>query len=525
MLTKDDKALLDSKNISEDKLSSQIERFKKGFPFLNIVAPATDSKGIKRFDTLETQAIGKYYDDEVSKKSIVKFVPASGAASRMFKMLFQSLELLQKGETEKAFAKKDFYSLSTFAEQLPKFAFYNDLASALRDAGYNIKDLMANNQYDIIIDYLLNEKGLNYGSLPKGLLKFHQYNAISRTPVEEHLVEAALYASNKNKEANIHFTISPEHKESFKKLLERELAIYEAKFKVKYKIDYSEQKKSTDTVAVNTDNTVFRNENGEILFRPAGHGALIENLNEIDADVVFVKNIDNVAPDHLKADTIKYKKLLGGVLLKYQEKIFNFLAKLDDQKDSPKESLIAEVAEFVENDLCCKLPDSFNEQNSKEQADILNSVLDRPIRVCGMVRNEGEPGGGPFLVQHSNGQTDLQIVEKAQIDENNQQMAELLSKSTHFNPVDLVCSAKRYVGNQFDLTEFVDPDAGIITSKTMNGKDLKALELPGLWNGAMARWNTIFVEVPLTTFSPVKEVNDLLRPVHQQNVSEKVKVS
>lgn len=516
MLTSQDSSLLSSKNISEETLNTQVQRFKDGFPFLHITAPATAQNGIKTFDAKAEHAIELYYDKHSSKKTILKFVPASGAASRMFKMLFKTLEQLQAGDRS-ALNKEGFYSAQNFADNLQSFAFFENLKMVLAENKLDIETLIQNEDYATIIDYILSEKGLNYGKLPKGLLDFHNYSSTVRTPLEEHLVEAALYATNSKREAHIHFTISPEHKENFVKRLSRVQATYEAKFKVSYKITFSEQKASTDTIAVNLDNTYFRDENDNLLFRPAGHGALIENLNEIEADLVFIKNIDNVVPDRLKEDTIKYKKIIGGVLLKQQEAIFKYLDKLN-KSESIDEKLLADIKVFLSEELSCSLPSTFDNLSPEIKKETIVSLLDRPIRVCGMVRNEGEPGGGPFIVQHANGISDLQIVEKAQIDENDSAMNEILAKSTHFNPVDLVCSTKRYVGDNFNLKDFVDADAGIITNKTMNGKELKALELPGLWNGAMAKWNTIFVEVPLSTFNPVKEVNDLLRPQHQQQL-------
>ena len=342
-------------------------------------------------------------------------------------------------------------------------------------------------------------EGLNYGHKPKGLVTFHAYPEGARKAVEEHLVEGASYASS-NGVARIHFTVSPEHMEGFKTLLAEKVPVYEKRFGIRYDISFSVQKPATDTIAVNPDNTPFRQDDGRLLFRPAGHGALIENLNEIDADVIFIKNIDNVTTDAQRGDTIRYKKVLAGVLLDLQEQAFEYLRALDVEGCE-----LAPIAEFIEKRLCVKLPADYDSA-------LLRAVLDRPIRVCGMVRNEGEPGGGPFWVGNPDGTESLQIAESSQIGPDDQP---LMKSATHFNPVDLVCGVRTSKGGKFDLRQYTDPSTGFISSKSSGGRDLRAQELPGLWNGAMARWNTVFVDVPITTFSPVKVVQDLLRPQHQ----------
>ena len=359
---------------------------------------------------------------------------------------------------------------------------------------------------------LLEPKGLNYGQLPKGLLEFHEYDDCVRTPMEEHLVEAALYASS-NGEANIHFTVSHEHLDLFKKMVEEKEGSYEAKFNCKFNVSFSEQKPSTDTVAANPDNTLFRTEDGKLLFRPGGHGALIENLNDIDSDVVFIKNIDNVVPDRLKGDTVEYKNLLAGILVTLQKRAFDYLRKLDTGKYSHED--LEEIIRFVQRDLCCRKAD-IKELEDADLVIYLHKKLNRPMRVCGVVKNVGEPGGGPFLTYNSDGTVSLQILESSQIDKNNKEYMKMFTEGTHFNPVDLVCAFKDYKGNKYDLPEYVDKSTGFISNKSKNGRELKALELPGLWNGAMSDWNTVFVEVPLSTFNPVKTVNDLLREQHQK---------
>ena len=400
----------------------------------------------------------------------------------------------------------------TFFEQIEKFAFYNDLNAACEKAfEKNIPALMAEGDYKAVVAALLEAAGLNYGALPKGLLKFHRYEDGSRTPLEEHLVEGALYAANKNGKVNVHFTVSPEHRRLFENLVADKAAVYAKKYGVDYNVTFSEQKPCTDTIAADMNNQPFR-DNGKLLFRPGGHGALIENLNDLDADIIFIKNIDNVVPDKLKGDTVLYKKLIAGVLVALQQKAFAYLELLDSGRYTHEQVL--EILQFLQKKLFCKNPETKNLEDA-ELVLYLKEKLNRPMRVCGMVKNVGEPGGGPFLVYNSDGTISLQILESSQIDMDDPEKKEMFEKGTHFNPVDLVCAVRDYKGHKFDLVNFVDKATGFISYKSKNGKDLKALELPGLWNGAMSDWNTVFVEVSLSTFNPVKTVNDLLREQHQ----------
>lgn len=400
----------------------------------------------------------------------------------------------------------------TFFEQIEKFAFYNDLNAACEKAfEKNIPALMAEGDYKAVVAALLEAAGLNYGALPKGLLKFHRYEDGSRTPLEEHLVEGALYAANKNGKVNVHFTVSPEHRRLFENLVADKAAVYAKKYGVDYNVTFSEQKPCTDTVAADMNNQPFR-DNGKLLFRPGGHGALIENLNDLDADIIFIKNIDNVVPDKLKGDTVLYKKLIAGVLVALQQKAFAYLELLDSGRYTHEQVL--EILQFLQKKLFCKNPETKNLEDA-ELVLYLKEKLNRPMRVCGMVKNVGEPGGGPFLAYNSDGTISLQILESSQIDMDDPEKKEMFEKGTHFNPVDLVCAVRDYKGHKFNLVNFVDKATGFISYKSKNGKDLKALELPGLWNGAMSDWNTVFVEVSLSTFNPVKTVNDLLREQHQ----------
>lgn len=504
MISKADQALLCKKGISAEQVAEQLRKFKTGFPFLKIESAATIDKGILAPGEEEIAGYLESWDNYCAGgKSILKFVPASGAASRMFKDLFSFLSADYDVPTTDF--EKNFFA------HIEKFAFYNDLNdTCVKNKTKTIAELIAAGQYKDVVFNLLDFTGMNYGSLPKGLLKFHTSESGVRTSAEEHFVEGALYAAT-NGVVRLHFTVSSNHKELFEALVAERKEHYENLFGVKYDITFSEQKQSTDTIAADADNAPFR-ENGALVFRPGGHGALIENLNDIDADVIFIKNIDNVVPDRLKSDTVTYKKLLAGILVKAQEKVFEYLNIIDSGKYTHDQ--IEEMIRFLQQNLQCRN----NEIKHMEDCDLvlyLRKKLNRPMRVCGMVKNVGEPGGGPFLAYNEDGTVSLQILESSQIDMNNESAKSMFENGTHFNPVDLVCAVKNYKGEKFDLPLYVDKNTGFISHKSKNGRELKAMELPGLWNGAMSDWNTIFVEVPLITFNPVKTVNDLLRDVHQ----------
>ena len=458
-------------------LETQLKNFREGFPFLPVTRAASCGDGIRVLDAAGIEQAAARYDRAKESLRVVKFVPASGAATRMFKDLF---EFVREGRRTAV--------VGELLANRRRFAFWPELRTIIGDDADELRT----------VENIVAE-GLRYGETPKGLVSFHRYGDEVRKAVEEHLVEGAQYAAAGG-EVKIHFTVSPEHLTRFEALLAEKIPGYESRFGVKYRISFSVQDPSTDTLAVNPDCTPFRRADGRLLFRPAGHGALIGNLGKIDADIVFVKNIDNVTTDARRSDTVLYKKALAGVLLALQERIFEYLMALE----VPGAEL-EPIAAFIENELCVKLPKDYG-------TPLLRRVLDRPIRVCGMVRNEGEPGGGPFWVAGADGLETLQIAESNQIAP---EKRELMRSATHFNPVDLVCSFRTSKGGRFDLREFVDPATGFISRKSDGGRELLAQELPGLWNGAMARWNTVFVEVPITTFSPVKVVTDLLRPEHQ----------
>lgn len=507
MLNTNDLVLLTKRGINEQQITKQLSCFEKGFPFLKIVASASTEKGIMTVSQKEQVEYMNAWDTYLKKnKKILKFVPASGAASRMFKNLYE-------------FVSSDYDSPSTvlekqFFDEIEHFAFYNSLnAACYKNEGKDIPSLIKEGLYKEVLSNLLTSKGLNYSHLPKGLLLFHAYPCCKiRTAMEEHLSEGALYAKNEAGEVNLHFTVSPEHQELFEHMVEAKLPYYEQRFSIKYNVSFSIQKSSTDTIAADMENKPFRDSEGNLTFRPGGHGALIENLNEIDADIVFIKNVDNVVPDSFKCATVIYKKILAGILVSIQQKIFNYLEIID--KGNYTHEQIQEMIYFLQNVLCIKNP----ETKLLEDAELIlyiKNKLNRPIRVCGMVKNVGEPGGGPFLATNSDGTISPQILESSQIDLSNPEIKTLFEKGTHFNPVDLVCALKNYKGEKFNLPDYVDSNTGFISHKSKDGRDLKALELPGLWNGAMSDWNTIFVEVPIETFNPVKIVNDLLKPEHQ----------
>ena len=472
--TPNDITQIQNHGLNVEVVHGQLNDFIAGFPYADIVRPAVIGDGVRK---MLGDEYGAYYDAHRDEYNIVKFVPASGAATRMFKDLF---EFLSSGQINK--------TTQNVLDNLEKFAFWDDLKLVLPE----------NPTAHDIVECLITERGLNYGAMPKALLQFHKYKDANRTALAEHLVEGAQYATS-NGIVNIHFTVSPEHIAGFDDLLAKILPEYESKFGVKYNISKSVQKPQTDTIAVNLDNTPFRNDDGSLLFRPAGHGALIENLGDIDGDLIFIKNIDNVCPDDARDDTIAHKKRLAGLAMQIQKQIFEYLRAMDAGTAD-----VDEVVAFINQNLGIVL----------RADDDLRTILNRPLRVCGIIKNTGEPGGGPFWVRGADGTHSLQIVEPGQIAPEN---INILKNGEFFSPTDLVCMPCDYLGNKFDLTQYVDPTAGFISEKSKNGRTLRAMERPGLWNGAMAKWNTVFVETPLNTFTPVKVVSDLMGAGHTVN--------
>lgn len=482
-------------------IHQQTEQFKTGFPFAELVKPATPTRGITSYGDEEKAELIDYFDRHRKGQTICRFVPASGAATRMFKSLFALSDSLRGKSTEE---QQEFINTDdvarNFFNSLEEYPFFQDLS------------IHGNESPLEVLDRLLLEKGLNYGLLPKGMLKFHRYGEHSRTAFEEHLHEAARI-SESGEEVKLHFTVSEEHLKGFKKLEKMLVPKLKEQYGVTFRISYSFQKTETDTIAVDLQNSPIRDEKGKLVFRPGGHGALLQNLNDLTHDMVFINNIDNVSPDRNSEMRVLHKKMLGGVLLDVRNEAWELLSGLNGGTDA---AVIVAAEEWLQETANRELPGSYKDWDIAERRNWLIKMIDRPVRVCGMVKNEGEPGGGPFFVKNSEGEVSPQIVESSQVDFDDEKQSAMFARSTHFNPVDLVCSLKNHAGDSFDLTQFVDSNTGFISEKSVRGNELKALELPGLWNGSMAGWITVFVEVPGETFTPVKTIFDLVRPEHKE---------
>lgn len=517
------KEILADKSIEvpADKIIEQIKIFKKGIPYLKLDRACVIGDGVKVIKADEQEIYIKILNSALDEGRVVKFVPASGAATRMFKkqlsvlMNYENVDIQKLKELADR-GDKDCEATLKFITNIHRFAFFNELKVTIDDNGKRLNDLVADENTSEIIRFVADNVGLNYANLPKGSILFHSYPEGSRTAFEEHLVEAMNYVAGKNKVVKVHFTISPEHENEIKKLFN---SLFEKYIRQSYKFDvsFSFQSPLTDTVSVTLDNKPFRDEKGKIVFRPGGHGALLKNLNDLNADIVSIKNIDNIVPDHLRTETYKYKKILGGYLISLQKKVFGFLKMLENEKLDG--NLISEAIMFLKDEFEIDLSDKLKIKTLSEKKKYLFDFLNRPIRVCGIVKKENHPGGSPFWVENENGEVTKQIVETAQVDLLDQNQVGIFDKATHFNPVDLACGVKDYQGNNFNLENFLNPEAGLITKKSKDGRELKALELPGLWNGGMYDWLTVFVEVPKITFNPVKEVNDLLKQEHQPSES------
>lgn len=513
-LLEKDIAYLNSKGITTDQILEQTTLFELGVPYVDLRDPATIGHGIYAFTKAEQEKLSSYFNKRKKSLDLLKFTPASGAATRMFKFLFNFLDTYdpEKETVNSYINRNNAQDLRIFFVGLDSFPFYKKLRKQLKKK-YKKQDLSDVNLNRLrFVEMMLSKDGLDLGNKPKGLFPFHRYKSHNASAFEEHLFEAALYAAVDGK-ARLHFTISKDHYAKFKNQFEKRQKRIESKTNTTFDISYSFQKSTTDTIAVDLNNEPVKNNNGDIYLRPGGHGALIENLNEQEADIIFIKNIDNVVTNAFEEIVAYHKQVLAGKLLKLQDKAFEYL-RLIDAKDLGEEEIL-EIVHFLQDTFSIKLSQDFEKFSKKYQIEYLKEQLDRPIRVCGMVKNEGEPGGGPFWVKHESGRISLQIVESVQIDPNNEQQQQIKNSATHFNPVDIVCGIKNYKGIKYNLTKYVDKKAAFITHKTLDGKPIKALEHPGLWNGAMAHWNSIFVEVPLSTFNPVKTVNDLLKPAHQ----------
>ena len=501
-MNKEDLSQIKERNITEEQVNQQVAQLKRGTAYVHLVRPATIGDGIFRMSDVQVKQMTEAFEEDRQYYRFTKFVPASGAASRMFKDLFAFTE----NGVETKFTE-------IFFAHIHCFAFAEDLEQACQKLyGMGIDELKEQNRHVDIVKALLLDDGMVYGKLPKALLKFHHYEHFNRLALEEHLVEAARYATDTEGVARLHFTVSTEHEKPFLEAIAKIKDDYEQKYGVHYDITYSFQKPSTDTVAIDAEGNLFRESNGKLLFRPGGHGALIENLNDLQQEIVFIKNIDNIVPETRVETTVTYKKVLAGLLLRLQQQTFDYLEILDNGDVTDDD--LNEIMRFAKEQLMIDIPDFVTTYDTLEKTDFLYDCLNRPMRVCGMVKNEGEPGGGPFWIKNMDDEVSLQIIESSQIDHHKADQEAIFKGSTHFNPVDLVCGCWNYKGEAFNLTDYVDPNTGFVSSKSKDGKELKALELPGLWNGAMADWITLFVEVPIETFNPVKTVNDLLKPMH-----------
>lgn len=503
-----------AKGLTKEKVEEQLKIFERGNISVNILAAATTRYGIQQFSESQKDELEKYYEANKSGFDIVKFIPASGAATRMFKDLHRFLEEFdaEKESISDFLSRTKNENLTRFFSRMEKLPFYKRAVNNAMESQPGFNGLSDEAKKFTLVRTILHSPGLNFSDYPKGLVPFHGYGDHLATAFEEHLFEASKYAAV-NGVAKLHFTVSQGHKEKFEAEFEAIKKRMEHKTQIDFEITYSYQNPQTDTIAADDSNEAFRTEEGNLFFRPGGHGALIDNLNELQADIVFIKNIDNVVIEAQVEEVAKYKKVLAGKLLELQERCFKFLNDLETE--NPSEAQIGKVSEFLKKELFLGFRSGFDQLSEEKKLQYLKEKLNRPLRVCGMVKNEGEPGGGPFLVQMENGESSLQIIEGAQIDKNNPDQKKIAENATHFNPVDIVCGLKNYLGIPFDLNEFIDPATSFIAEKNMDGRPLKALELPGLWNGAMAKWNTVFVEVPVTTFNPVKTVTDLLKPSHQ----------
>ncbi|NDV22574.1 DUF4301 family protein [Desulfovibrio sp. JC022] len=496
--------------VAEDTIVEQIQRFRAGFPSTPLLRPCTPDDGITIINDHERQRLIEIFKQAAENGRITKFVPASGAATRMFKSLLAVYNSSEEEIPNLESSDENVVFCRTFINSLPKFAFHDELKQLMAGNGKDLDNAFQTMDFRTILHYVLSPEGLNYGGLPKGLIPFHGYPDHPRTPFAEHIIEAMEYARDTKNRVRAHFTVPPAHRERIEKHISEILKRYP---EMDFRISYSEQRKQTNTIAVDLSGEGFRTNDDRLLFRPAGHGALLINLNDLQGDIVFLKNIDNVAPDHLKSDTIEYKQILGGLLVELQKEIFSHVRRI--KHETIDTNMLKTIEKFITDRLSLPLPDSYGLMSKEDKSAWLLSKLDRPIRVCGMVENTGEPGGGPFWVADPDGVPARQIVEKSQVDLDDPAQAKCLSKATHFNPVDIICGLRDFEGKPFNLLERIDKDSGFISVKSKDGKELKAMELPGLWNGSMADWTTIFVEVPLSTFSPVKTVNDLLKSEHQ----------
>jgi uncharacterized protein DUF4301 len=503
--TPSDLRQIQAQGLALEEVLGQIEVFQKGLAYLHLNRPCKLGDGIVSLSPSESERYAKLYEMIASSGRVMKFVPASGAATRMFQFLLEQYHHPDSGYEAEA--------VYLFFKELKNFAFYGDLRECIAGVGLDIDKLLREKKIEIILQFLFTDSGLNYAELPKGLIKFHRYPHQVRTAFEEHLIESRFYIQDQEKISRLHFTVALDHEAMVHNYFQKILPQYEAAGD-KFQVSFSTQKPSTNTLAVDLANQPFRNSKGRLLFRPSGHGALLGNLDELQGDILFIKNIDNVVLDVFKEETCFYKKVLGGYLAELQDKTYSYLRILSQGEVANK--ILEEIFQFADSQFHISLPPRLGEKNNKVRQNFIFSKLNRPLRVCGMVKTQGEVGGGPFWVVEDDGSLSLQIVESSQMDLQSSEQQRIFQSSTHFNPVDLVCGVRDFRGRPFHLLDFSNPHTGFISQKSSEGRSLKALERPGLWNGGMAYWNTVFIEVPANTFSPVKSVMDLLRPEHLQ---------
>ncbi|MDI6726365.1 MAG: DUF4301 family protein [Smithellaceae bacterium] len=500
----DDLKQIYAEDLTPEEVYAQLDQFRAGMKKIRISRPCLVNDGIVRVDEAEIVPLAALHDEAARQGRFMKFVPASGAASRMFDSWYRALDAGISGSGEEG---------RSFTRDLKQYAFYEDLARMATGRGISLEGLISEGRQAEIVDLILADDGLGYGNLPKAMIKFHKYPDGARTPLEEHLVEGAGYLTDENGHCRLHFTLGKENLGEIEKFIDRIKVLYEEDLRVLLDITISDQRRSTNTIAADQFNRPFRDSQGKLVFRPGGHGSLLENLEGLDGDIIFIKNIDNVAPGRLLPLVILYKKVLGGIFLKTERKVFQLLAMLEER--GGREANLALVAKYLKDVLQIGFPDAYERMTRPQQVAFLSRRLARPLRVCAVVRNEGEPGGGPFFVVDEAGEESIQIVEEFQVEKGDPRQLNRWSQATHFNPVDMVCGMRNREGKHYCLGDHVDNAYFGISKKSKDGRDLLALERPGLWNGSMGLWNTVLVEVPLSTFNPVKTVEDLLRPQHQ----------
>jgi hypothetical protein len=504
--------------ISEAEVERQLSLFREGVQPVKLEKPCTLGDGIERLESDQQEILIARWQQAATEGRLGEFVPASGAATRMFAFLHRvgkELPRITRADIEAGVAREDgdYQDFQKFIASLDRFAFVEPLREVMAKSSISLDERLASGEYTEIVDFLLQPKGLDFGSMPKALIPFHRYPDHLRTPVEEHLVEVTHTGPDGNGHCRLHFTVAPEIEEAVVTHGRQAAAVYGEHLQVHYELNFSLQSSATNTLAVDLDNRPFRRDDGSLLFRPGGHGALLENLDRLRGDVVFIKNIDNVVTDSQRDLVVRYQRVLAGKLLELQDRVSHYLKLLSIGPVTVGEE--EKIMDFASNDLKAISGEEFSSLTEEERLSRIFRALNRPLRVCGMVINRGEPGGGPFWVREPSGRLSLQIVEGSQVDDTSREQKDIFESSTHFSPVNLVCGLRDFQGRPFALSDYVDPKAVFIASKTEEGRDLKALERPGLWNGGMAYWNTVFVEIPEETFNPVKTVNDLLRGGHQ----------